>query len=206
MMSRLKDLYSAIEVLRKAGLSLDEVEQQIAEAEEDVIKNDILPTITESLSSLLQQVQRELVLVVKYVPGSPVTVHLSRPNGFPSVEPEPDSEPDSDPDPFLPPTTRKLLRIRFADGTVIEEPEVAETFRKFVLAVGVDKVRSVGIIRNNLPLISDTLDSKYKSQQRDLGNGWYLMTCSTTPSKKKDILTIASKLGLDITVEEFPKN
>lgn len=74
-----------------------------------------------------------------------------------------------------------LLRIKFSDGTVIEEPEVAETFRKFVLKVGIEKVRSLGIIRNKVPLVSNTIDSKYKSQQRDLGDGWYLMICSTTP-------------------------
>lgn len=94
-----------------------------------------------------------------------------------------------------------LLRVTFGDDTVIEEPQAAETFKKFVQKVGIDKVRSVGILRNKVPLVSNRLDSKYKSQQRDLGDGWYLMTCTTTPSKKKDMETIISKLGIHAKVE-----
>ena len=62
---------------------------------------------------------------------------------------------------------------------------------------------SVGIIRNKIPLVSNTLDSKYQSQQREVADGWYLVTCTTTPSKKKDMEKIASVLGLNVKVEEI---
>ena len=213
-MSRLSDLYQAIDVLRKEGLSLsEELERQIAEAEEEVIKNEILPIITETIASSLQQVQRELVLMVNYVPGEPVTVHISRQHNF--TQTVVDAKEVTPPDPEVQhkvlgpkktkgtkaPATR--LRVTFGDGTVIEEPKAAETFQKFVMKVGVDKVRSVGIIRNKIPLVSNTLDSKYQSQQREVADGWYLVTCTTTPSKKKDMEKIASALGLNVKVEEI---
>ena len=73
-MSRLSDLYKAMETLRKEGLSLNEdLEKQVSDLEEN---------ITETIAPALKQVQRELVLVVDYVPGSPISVHLSRKRNF----------------------------------------------------------------------------------------------------------------------------
>lgn len=37
IMSRLEDLYNAIEAVRKTGLSLDAIEKQLSEAEEEYI-------------------------------------------------------------------------------------------------------------------------------------------------------------------------
>ena len=78
-MSRLSDLYKAMETLRKEGLSLnDDLERQVSELEEDIIKKEILPVVTETIEPALKQVQRELVLVVDYHPGMPISVSLSR--------------------------------------------------------------------------------------------------------------------------------
>ena len=82
-MSRLSDLYKAMETLRKEGLSLNEdLEKQVSELEENIIKKEILPIVTETIAPALKQVQRELVLVVDYVPGMPISVHLSRKRNF----------------------------------------------------------------------------------------------------------------------------
>ena len=49
-MSRLGDLYKAMETLRKEGLSLNEdLERQVSELEEDIIKKEILPVVTETI-------------------------------------------------------------------------------------------------------------------------------------------------------------
>ena len=78
-MSRLSDLYKAMETLRKEGLSLNEdLEKQVSELEENIIKKEILPVVKETIAPALKQVQRELVLVVDYHPGEPISVALSR--------------------------------------------------------------------------------------------------------------------------------
>lgn len=46
------------------------------------------------------------------------------------------------------------------DGSVVEEYTAWESLHKFVLAVGVDKVRLVGLIANKIPLVSNTVDKK----------------------------------------------
>lgn len=45
-MSRLGDLYKAMETLRKENLSTDELEKQVSILEENIIKKEILPIVT----------------------------------------------------------------------------------------------------------------------------------------------------------------
>lgn len=210
-MSRLSDLYKAMETLRREGLSLNEdLEKQVNELEENIIKKEILPIVTESIAPALKQVQRELVLVVDYVPGSPISVHLSRKRNFtaaisdakeilpdPQVEHKEIGKTSSKGN--IAPATR--LRITLSDGRVIQESQAAETFRQFVIMVGPERVRSLGMTQCKVPLISNTLDSKYKRAQKPVGNGWYLMTNSNTQTKKRDIERIAKELGIKLRVE-----
>ena len=81
-MSRLDDLYKAIETMRREHLSTADLEAKVSLAEEEIIKNEILPVLKQNIEPALQPVKRELVLVVDYVPGNPLSVHLSRKRNF----------------------------------------------------------------------------------------------------------------------------
>lgn len=48
-MSRLDDLYKAIETMRREHLSTADLEAKVSIAEEDIIKNEILPVLKLSL-------------------------------------------------------------------------------------------------------------------------------------------------------------
>ncbi len=209
-MSRLSELYKAIETMRKENISNEKLEQDVCQAEEEIIKNEILPIVSKNIAPVLKQIQRELVLVVDYIPNKDITVHLSRKIHLASeivdakeILPDPEVEhgintikaKKTD----IAPATR--LKITFNNGKIIQEQFAADTFRKFIQYIGIQKVRSVGIIRNKIPLISNTLDKKYKKQQKPLGNGWYLMTNTSTKNKKKDIEYIAKQLNIKCKVE-----
>ena len=72
-----------METLRKEGLPVNEdLEKKANELEEDIIKKEILPVLSKTIEPALQPVKRELVLVVDYVPGQPLSVHLSRKHNF----------------------------------------------------------------------------------------------------------------------------
>lgn len=210
-MSTLSELYITMENLRKLNLPIDErLKQEAAKLEEDLIRTEILPTLTEKIEPALAQVQRELVLVVDYVPGTPLKVSLSRKrNLFDALEDVVEIKPD----PVVEHTEKKKggkkvvtnprthLRITMPDGSIIEERTAWESLQKFILRVGVEKVRAVGLIANKIPLVSNTVDEKYKTAQKPLGNGWLLMTCSDTATKRKQILAIASHYNLNVKVE-----
>lgn len=210
-MATLSELYITMENLRKLNLPIDErLKQEAAKLEEDLIRTEILPTLTEKIEPALAQVQRELVLVVDYVPGTPLKVSLSRKrNLFDALEDVVEIKPD----PVVEHTEKKKgvkkvvtnprtrLRITMPDGSIIEERTAWESLQKFILHVGLEKVRAVGLIANKIPLVSNTVDEKYKTAQKPLGNGWLLMTCSDTATKRKQILAIASYIGMKLNVD-----
>ncbi len=78
-MSNLEDLYKAIETFRRNDIPLDEkTSKRIDEAEEQIIKDEILPVIGKDIEPTLRQIKRNIVLVVDYEPDKPLSVRLSR--------------------------------------------------------------------------------------------------------------------------------
>ena len=214
-MSRLSDLYKAMETLRKEGLPVNEdLEKKANELEEDIIKKEILPVLSKTIEPALQPVKRELVLVVDYVPGQPLSVHLSRKRNFTAeltdakemvLDPEvthknqggrSDEKFDRGP--------ARDMSVVFPDGTVIAEKNAAETMVAVVRKIGVIKVRKVVEEYNlkfcKVPVISNRRDAKYGKSQKDLGGGWLLITHSNNPMKKAFIEKVSEVLQLGIKV------
>lgn len=210
-MSKLSKLYELCRLSQEFGMEWTEKqERQLAAEEEHLIKNEVLPVVSKSIEPALSQVERELVLVVDYVPGTPLKVSLSRKrNLFNALEDVVEIKPD----PEVEHTEKKKggkkvvtnprtrLKITMPNGSIIEERTAWESLQKFILRVGVEKVRAVGLIANKIPLVSNTVDKKYKTAQKPLDNGWLLMTCSDTATKRKQILAIAEAVDLSINVE-----
>lgn len=210
-MSKLSKLYELRRLSQEFGMEWTEKQERQLEAEEEhLIKNEVLPVVSKSIEPSLSQVERELVLVVDYVPGSPLKVSLSRKrNLFDVLEDVVEIKPD----PKVEHTEKKKggkkvvtnprtrLRIIMPNGSIIEERTAWESLKKFIQRVGVEKVRAIGLIANKIPLVSNTIDEKYQRAQKPLGNGWLLMTCSDTTTKRKQILAIAEAVGINVDVE-----
>ena len=188
-----------METLRKEGLPVNEVlEHKANELEEEIIKKEILPILTQNIEPALQPVQRELVLVVDYVPGKPLSVHLSRTRNFTAdisdakeimVDPEVEhGKRVVNKDEKIQRGAAKDMVVFFPDGTIIADEIAAETLLKVVKKIGVSEVRRV-VEENNLkfckvPVISNRRDTKYGRSQKDLGDGWLLITHSNNLMKK----------------------
>lgn len=210
-MSKLSKLYELRRLSQEFGMEWTEKQERQLEAEEEhLIKKEVLPVVTKSIEPALSQVERELVLVVDYVPGTPLKVSLSRKRNLlealedvVEIKPDPEVEHTEKKKGGKKVVTnpRTRLRIKMPDGSTIEERTAWESLQKFILRVGVEKVRAVGLIANKIPLVSNTVDKKYKTVQKPLGNGWLLMTCSDTATKRKQILAIAESAGLNVNVE-----
>lgn len=214
-MSRLSDLYKAMETLRKEGLPVtDDLEKKASELEEDIIKKEILPVLSKTIEPALQPVKRELVLVVDYVPGQPLSVHLSRKRNFTAeltdakemvLDPEvTHRNRNSSSEGKIERGPARDMSVVFPDGTVIAEKTAAETMVAVVQKIGVTQVRKVVEEYNlkfcKVPVISNRRDAKYGKSQRDLGGGWLLITHSNNPMKKVFIEKISEILHLGIKV------
>ncbi len=186
--------------------------------EEDIIKKEILPVLSKTIEPALQPVKRELVLVVDYVPGQPLSVHLSRKRNF-AAELTDAKEMVLDPEVThrnrLSSSEGKIERgpardmsVIFPDGTVIAEKTAVETLVAVVQKIGVAQVRQVVEEYNlkfcKVPVISNRRDAKYGKSQRDLGGGWLLITHSNNLMKKAFIEKVSEilHLGLKVILKE----
>ena len=209
-MSRLSDLYKAMDTLRKEGISInEELEKQVSELEENIIKKEILPVVTETIEPALKQVQRELVLVVDYHPGLPVSVSLSRKANIaqlidaklleadPQVQHKEGKKGISKS--HVAPKTG--LCVYLPDGTFIQEKKASDTFIKAIQLAGVMDVRELGLTSCRVPIVSNTIDAKYGRAQHPVGNGLYVLTHSSTYTKKMLLDRISKAFNLGWKVE-----
>ncbi|MEN6552285.1 MAG: hypothetical protein ABFC34_05285, partial [Methanobacterium sp.] len=191
-MTKLEKLYSTIHNLKELGLELGEdLLKQTNELEHEIIKKEILPVISEKIEPIIGQIQRELVLVVDYVPNEPLSVRLSRKRNFSAemetIEIVPDPQVEHNIGTIKRNATKKSsktnLRVAFPDGKIIENRFAYETLYEVILLAGTERVRALGIVQCGVPLVSNTLDNFYN--QKEIGKGLYLITHSSTVQKRQ---------------------
>lgn len=98
---------------------------------------------------------------------------------------------------------RQKIRVQFPDGRVICENQVVKTLLAVIDFAGVDNVRNLKITmgkNGGSLLIENTVNQKYANAFKPLGNGWYVNTCSDTPTKLNQINQINDSLGLGLTI------
>ena len=210
-MSRLGYLYKAMETLRKEGLSLnDDLERQVSELEEEIIKKEILPIVTETIAPALKQVQRELVLVVDYHPGQPISVALSRKTNISELIDAKllEADPEVEHKEFGPRKNKRTqiaprtgLCIRRKDGSILQEHDAATTFTAAIMEAGLIKVRELDVRFCRINVVSTTKDKKYGHAQREAAPGLYVLTHSSTKDKKKILDKINTSLKMGWKVE-----
>ena len=77
-MSRLSDLYKAMETLRKEGISInEELEKQVSELEENIIKKEILPVVTETIDVNEPEAADKLRQLISRMGGIDLYFHAS---------------------------------------------------------------------------------------------------------------------------------
>ncbi len=214
-MSRLDDLYKAMQTLRSEGLPVDDnLERKANELEEEIIKKEIFPLLSEKIAPALKPVKRELVLVVDYAPDKPLSVHLSRRRNFtagmsdikeivldPKVEHSTSAYKIQK---HFTKSARTILSVQFPNGTIIQEKTAAATLFSTVKKIGVADVRKVVEEQNlkfsGVPVISNRRDSKYGNTQKDLGNGWLLVTHSNNEMKRVFLERVSQAMKLNLKI------
>lgn len=100
-MNKLEKLYESIRTLEELSIPLNpETLKAVDELEEKIIKDEILPALSEQVAPLLKPIQRDLVLVMEYHPGEEISVALSRKVkvaemlGAKTIEKEDDQQPE----------------------------------------------------------------------------------------------------------------
>jgi hypothetical protein len=207
-MSKLEDLYKSIKTLKELGLPLnEETLHAVDNLEEELIKNEIIPRLSDSIEPIITKIERPIVLVVDYIPNEELSVRLTRKRVItdetetkqyslvPKVaEKKTDRKITSSP---KSPKTR--LAVTYPDGRRVEHRYAYETFLDVIEHAGADKVAALKLKWVGLTLVSKTKDDYYN--QHEISAGWLVVTHSSTNQKKVQLEEISQKLHLGLKVE-----
>ena len=216
----LQDLYDIIEKSKKRKLVLPkDVIRQINEIEEGIIRNEILPAMSKDIEPRLSAIKRDLVLVVEYHPGQPISVALSRKMKINQItdaktitpvqekvgEPVVSTKKSSTVEPHVPTKQvvnhTKGLRVQFPDGTVICRTTAIETLKASLRRIGLQRVHDLNIQHSGYNLVSkQKRPSDGQIWQHEL-DGWYIYSNTTNLVKINDLRFISDKLHLGLKVD-----
>ena len=222
-MATLKELYTTLKSLRDMNLPVDEKLLKAADnLEEKIIKEEILPSLSQNIEPLLNEIQRDLVLVVEYHPGEPISVALSRKAKISEIidaksltpkssKPVSSSEKPIPVEPHVPtkhienPT--KGLRVTFPDGTVVWHKAAINAFVDALRKIGLDRIPKVGIEHGGFNLVSKDKRPPVPGRiwQHEV-DGWYVYSNISNETKADDLKRISMFFKLGLKVEEGKPN
>lgn len=219
-MTKLEKLYSIIENSRDLGVKLNkDVLQQVEELEVGIIMEEILPALSNDIAPRLKPIKRDLVLVVEYHPGEPISVALSRktkiseimdaktltPRSSTPVKSEEGtvkSEPHEPTKQIKNPT--KGIKVTFPDGTIIWHRAAIDTFIDSIRKIGLEKVSKIRIEHGG----GFNLVSKEKRPTvpghiwQHESEGWYIYSNISNSQKVQDLKRISDHYHLGLKIEE----
>lgn len=97
-----------------------------------------------------------------------------------------------------------ILRVVFPDGRVVEDNNVSSTYCEVIKYIGPEEVNILDIYHAGVNIVSRDIDSKYANYQRDIGDGWYVMTNSSTQNKYDDLIQIINAYNVNIKLSLVP--
>lgn len=217
----LQDLYDIIEKSKRWGLALGEdFIRQINEAEENIIREQILPIIGLDIEPTLSHIQRNLVLVVEYQPGEPVKVALSRKTNISQIV---DAKPIvAKPYKLSIPVTggapaqamelheptktiknhTKGLKVTFPDGTIVCHKTAIETEIDVFRRIGFERVSKVGLMKAGWPVVGRKqrpIENGHVWQHQ--ASGWFIYSNTSNSQKKADLQAVSDYYGLGLIIE-----
>lgn len=218
-MTKLEKLYSIIENSRDVGVKLPEdVIRQVEELEENIIKDEILPALSSDIAPRLEPIKRDLVLVVEYHPGEPISVALSRkakiseiidakpltPRNSTPVKSEAEPPQIEPHEPSKQVTNKtKGLRVTFPDGTVIWHRQAIDTFIETLRKIGLHRISQVGIEHMGYNLVGKKKRPLEPSRiwQHEC-DGWFVYSNISNQTKIDHLKQISKALHLNLKIEE----
>lgn len=220
MSTKLKTLYSIVEGYKDLEMKMGEdTIFQMNEKEEEIIRTEILPIIGKDIEPTLRQIKRNLVLVVEYHPGQPISVALSRKMKINQItdaktitpvqekvgEPVVSTKKSSSVEPHVPTKQvvnhTKGLRVQFPDGTVICRTTAIETLKASLCRIGLQRVHDLNILHSGYNLVSRQKRPSHGPIWQHELDGWYIYSNTTNLVKINDLRFISDKLHLGLKVD-----
>jgi hypothetical protein len=200
-MTKLEELYQAIQTLNNLGAKLPEsLIEQTNQIEENIIKNDIIPALADAIEPVIQQIKRDVMLIVDYKPNALLSVRIAKKKS--SLIPQEQDMPQVEEKierAFANKSPKTGLGVEFPDGKVIAERYAYETLIETIKKIGWKRVRDLNIIQNKQPFILNKQPEDADAHEivRDV----WCITHSSTKRKKEILDYISEQFGLNLKVE-----
>lgn len=198
-MEKLDQAYKAVEMLKALDLPVsNEQIRAIAMMERQYLKEEVIPKVTEEMTPLVEMMHNKFRLEVTYNHESGLDIQVvdKKPvqeSLFPSMASK---------------TSRKekkwIIRIVYPDGHAFCSKVVWETLADVVKYAGIERVRDIGIMMFGENFVSQNPhpDERYRKAQKEVGEGYSIMTCSPTYMKYDQIKRINKELNLGLRIEK----
>ena len=159
--AHLRKLYLTMSNLKELGLKInDDIVNEINRLEEKVVKEELLPSIASKITDTLSPIEREITLVVNYIPNEPIKFGICREHladtvnvNLLEVECKEDEEQNKERT-LHTKSAKSNLRITLPNGRIISHSTAVESLIEFILYIGAEKAQRVGLVRCKMPLIS----------------------------------------------------
>ena len=198
-MEKLDQAYKAVEMLKALDLPVsNEQIRAIAMMERQYLREEVIPKVTEEMTPLVEMMHNKFRLEVTYNHESGLDIQVvdKKPvqeSLFPSMASK---------------TSRKerkwIIRIVYPDGHAFCSKVVWETLADVVKYAGIERVRDIGIMMFGENFVSQNPhpDERYRKAQKEVGEGYSIMTCSPTYMKYDQIKRINKELNLGLRIEK----
>ncbi len=212
-MGKLEDYYRLFDMFKG---KLTEEQKKILEGLEDqLIAEEILPAISESVAPVLSALRRHLTLVVDYDPEGGITVkttrgevvvkeHTAKKYEIPSskkVVKVAEAEEDTMQQESIKRSPKTGLCVWTSADEFIQEKKANLTMAKAVEKAGAEAVAALAIPHDGDKLVSKSVHPKYSREQQHLSGGYLLNTHSSTETKKNQLEQISKRLGLNWKID-----
>ena len=198
MDNRLEKAYEAVAMLEELGLPVStEQKQAITIMERQYLREEVIPQITKEMEPLVEHMHNKFRLDVSYCKEKGLDIQIvdKKPvqgNLF-SIGSEPTRR-----------QKKYIIRVVYPDGHAFCSKMVWETLVDVVKYAGAEKVRALNINIMGDNLVSPDLNpnERYRVGQKEVGNGLYVCTYSSTDTKYDEIRKINKDLDLGLRIEK----
>ena len=94
------------------------------------------------------------------------------------------------------------LRVIFPDGETLCFTSSKETFVQTLRRISIDRLSTVDIMADGVPMITKTIIPKHQKYMESLGDGWYVNIGGSTHTKYMRLKSISEKLNLGLIIDK----
>lgn len=221
-MGKLNDYYRLFDMFK--GKLTNEQKKILEGLEDQLISEEILPAISESVAPVLGALRRPLTLVVDYDPKGGIVVKTTRGEvvvkensakkyQIPTTQKvvtviETDDVPDTQAQDDATVESAKCTRgpiIKFEvrlNGQIVEGDDGAGILAETIRRIGYERVAALNIMFVNGAY--NLVDRRKRTDQNKLwqreSEGWYIYSNTANPTKARNLSEIAERLGLEMEI------